>query len=146
MTYDPRPLPAEHIMQFDRWSIFNNTLYLNFSYIKSSMAQGIYGWNWYPSYRTPFQFAAYAPDVTAPLDFESRAMVVTDSSFYLPSGQSYTSVAQIIFDPDSPIVTWGGPFITLRITVPDVYAQFDFNVQLPAYTDPASLDGRVRPI
>jgi hypothetical protein len=149
MSYDPRPLPAEHMMQFDRWTIFNNVLYLTFSYIKSSMNSYPYtksSVGWYFSYSRTFRFAGYAPDITAPLDFASGTMVETDSRFSLPSGQSYAAVARIIFDPDSPIVTWGGPLITLRITIPDVYAEFDFEVRLPAYTDPVSLDGNVRPI
>ena len=147
MTYIPRPLPAQHIVQFNRWSIFNNTLYLKFSYIKSTYsAQSPGGPGWYQSQLRTFQFAAYTREVTSPLDFESDVMVGTDSPFSLPSGQSYTAVARIIFDPDSPVVTWGGPSITLRLTVPDVYAEFDFDVHLPAYTDPATLDGRIRPI
>jgi hypothetical protein len=105
MAYDPRPLPAQHIVQFNRWSIFNNTLYLEFSYIKStwsSRSPGRFGSGWYQSQLRAFRFAAYTREVTSPLDFKSDVMVVTDSPFFLPSGQSYPAVAQIDFDPDSP--------------------------------------------
>jgi hypothetical protein len=143
MTYAPQPMPFEHMMFFDRWVIWSNYLNLYFTYVYSS--QPTYNSPLYRSSQSSYRFYAYAPDITSPLDFTSGAWTRLGSAFFLPSNQSLPGVARIMFDPQDPVVTWGGPFITLRITVPNIYAEFEVGVQLPAYTDPATLDGRIGP-
>jgi hypothetical protein len=146
MTYDPKPMPGEHVMQFSRWQIYSNYLRLTFSYNHCVFSRGQLRSGFFRQSGTMYRFSGYAPDVTAPIDFSTSAMTVIDSGFFLPAGPSRPAVAQIIFDPEDPPVTWGGPLITLRIAVPDAFFQVDFTVKLPADTDPTRLDGRVNQI
>jgi hypothetical protein len=142
--YDPKLQPGEHVMHFSRWQIYSNFLYLTFSYSHGVYHRGARGPGYYQSNGNQYQFSGYAPDVTAPLDFSSDALTVIGSGLYLPPGPSLPAVAEIIFDPEDPPVTWGGPLITLRIAIPDVYFRVDFSVKLTAYTDPTRLDGRAK--
>jgi hypothetical protein len=105
MVYQPRKVPFEHTMYFDRWTIWDNFLTLSFTYVHGTAPPsgiGLIG-----SVGRSYRFRAFAPEITAPIDFKSNAITRLPMQFALRSSQPSGATAHIDFDPDLAEVTWG---------------------------------------